>query len=98
MQPASSVEEHARFNDDFKADSVGRKLIARLGREADSVVSSLQGGLITQACNQVLEMLAADVVLRDYPDAENIDMIGLPYKKIYESAVAMLASQDSGKA
>ena len=85
LQPVSSIEEHARFNDDFKADSVGRKLIARLGREADSVVSSLQGGLITQACNQILEMLAADVVLRDYPDAID-DMKEFPPSVALENA------------
>ena len=34
--------------------------------------------------------------MRVFP--ENIDMIGLPYKNAYESAVAMLAAQDGGKA
>ena len=69
LQPVSSSEEHDRFNADFKNDSVGRKLIDALGSGADSVVTKLCAALITQACNQVLEMLAADVVLRDYPEA-----------------------------
>ncbi len=69
LQPVSNADEHARFNADFKADPVGRKLIATLGSGADAIVMKLCASLITQACNQVLEMLAADVVLRDYPDA-----------------------------
>ena len=69
LQPVSSAEEHDRFNADFKADPVGRSLIAAVGSGADAVVQKLCAGLITQSCNQVLEMLAADVVLRDYPDA-----------------------------
>ena len=69
LQPVSGPQENARFHADFKADPVGRKLIAQLGTGADSLIASLQGALVVQTCNQVLEMLGADVVLRDYPDA-----------------------------
>ena len=69
LQPVSYSGEHDRFNADFKADPVGRKLIATLGSGADAIVMKLCASLITQACNQVLEMLAADVVLREYPEA-----------------------------
>ena len=69
LQPVSSSEELGRFNADFKNDSVGRKLIDALGPGVDSVVTGLCASLITQACNQVFEMLAADVVLREYPEA-----------------------------
>ena len=58
LQPVSGPDEDARFNDDFKADPVGRTILGRYGSEADSIVSMLRGGLITQSCNQVLEMLA----------------------------------------
>ena len=69
LQPVSSKEEFDRFNADFKNDPAGGRLIAALGSAADPLVTKLRGALITQACNQVLEMLAADVVLRDYPEA-----------------------------
>ena len=69
LQPVSSEKETECFNEDFKADPKGKKLITSLGYGADSVVSSLRASLITQSCNQVLEMLASDVVLREYPEA-----------------------------
>ena len=69
LQPASSSEERMRFHADFTADPMGRKIIASAGLQADSIESTLRASLITQACNQVLEMLSADIVLRDYPDA-----------------------------
>lgn len=69
LQPATNADDNARFDADFKADPVGRQLLANLGDKADSTESMLFGGLITQSCSQVLEMLAADVVLRDYPEA-----------------------------
>ena len=69
LQPASSLEEEQRFDADFKADSVGRATLRRMGAEADAIEKNLLGGIITQASNQILEMLAADIVLRDYPEA-----------------------------
>ena len=69
LQPASSVQESDRFNADFKADAKGRRIVASLGTQADAMVVSLRAAMITQACGQVLEMLAADVVLREYPEA-----------------------------
>ena len=69
LQPVSSQKETDCFNEDFRADPKGKKIISSLGYSADSMVSSLRASLIAQSCNQVLEMLAADVVLREYPDA-----------------------------
>ena len=69
LQPVSFAEENARFHADFISDPKGKMLVVHMGTQADSVESTLRASLITQACNQVLEMLAADVTLRDYPDA-----------------------------
>ena len=69
LQPVSSKEEFDRFEADFKSDPAGGKLFAALGSGVDAVVSKLRAAMITQACSQVFEMLAADVVLRDYPEA-----------------------------
>jgi hypothetical protein len=59
LQPASSPEEEQRFDADFKADSVGRATLRRMGAEAYAIEKNLFGGIITQASNQILEMLAA---------------------------------------
>ena len=100
LQPASSADEHDRFNADFKNDPVGGKLIAALGSGADPVVTKLRAALITQACNQVLEMLAADVVLRDYPEAVEdmkqflaasaVEGAAVPYKELRQTYPAFI--------
>ena len=41
----------------------------RQGRSSAGVVNMLCGGLCTQCSSQIVELLAADVVLRDYPNA-----------------------------
>ena len=69
LQPVSSKEEFERFEADFKSDPAGGKLFAALGSGVDGVVTKLRAAMITQACSQVFEMLAADVVLREYPEA-----------------------------
>ena len=48
---------------------VGAALMARQGRNADGIINMLCGGLCTQCSSQIVELLAADVVLKDYPDA-----------------------------
>ena len=100
LQPVSSSEELDHFNADFKIDPVGRKLIATLGSGVDSVVTKLCAALITQACNQVLEMLAADVVLRDYPEAVEdmkqflsasaVEGAAVPYKELRQTYPAFI--------
>ena len=100
LQPVSSKEEFDRFNADFKNDPAGGRLIAALGSAADPLVTKLRGALITQACNQVLEMLAADVVLRDYPEAVEdmrqylaaaaVEGAAIPYKELRQTYPAFI--------
>ena len=100
LQPVSSKEEFDRFNADFKSDPVGRKLIDSLGSGADSVVTKLLAALITQSCGQVFEMLAADVVLRGYPDAVEdmrqylaasaVEGAAIPYKELRQTYPAFI--------
>lgn len=85
LQPASSSEGESRFHADFVADPVGKKTLAAYGLQADMLEKNLLAGLITQTCNQVLEMLSADIVLRDFPDAVQ-DM------KVYLKAAALEGS------
>ena len=69
QQAVSSREEISRFEADVRCDRVGAALMMRQGRNADGVVNMLCGGLCTQCSSQIVELLAADVVLKDYPDA-----------------------------
>ena len=100
LQPVSSQEEHDRFNADFKNDPAGGRLIAALGSGADPLVTKLLAALIIQSCNQVLEMLAADVVLRDYPEAVEdmkqylatsaVEGAAVPYKELRQTYPAFI--------
>lgn len=100
LQPITDWKEHDRFTDDFKADPVGRHILEYLGPTADSMVSSLCSALITQSCNQVLEMLSADVVLSDYPEAVDdmkdylavaaVEGAEVPYEKLLENYPAFI--------
>ena len=69
QQAVSSREEISRFEADVRCDRVGAALMARQGRNADGVINMLCGGLCTQCSSQIVELLAADVVLKEYPDA-----------------------------
>lgn len=100
LQPVSSKEEFDRFNADFKSNPVGRTLIDSLGSGADPVVTKLLAALITQSCGQVFEMLAADVVLRGYPDAVEdmrqylaasaVEGAAIPYKELRQTYPAFI--------
>lgn len=82
---ASGPEEERRFDADIKADPVGRRLLVAHGTQADAIEKMLLGGIIAQSCNQILEMLAVDVVIRDYPEA-------VPDMKVYLKSAALEGS------
>ena len=100
VQPVSNAQESDRFNADFAADPVGRRILERMGTRADTIVISLRGAVISQACNQVLEMLAADVVLRDYPEAVEdmkanlavsaVEGASIPYEELLKTYPAFI--------
>ena len=70
LQPASTPEQCQSFADMFRSDKKGQELLRKYGpTQFDGLVENLRVGLVTQATSQVMEMLASDVVLRDYPDA-----------------------------
>ena len=70
LQPVSSPEQCQSFADMFRSDKKGQELLRRYGpTQFDGLVEKLRVGLVTQASSQVMEMLASDVVLRDYPEA-----------------------------
>ena len=70
LQPASTQSECQSFADMFRSDKKGQELLRQYGpTQFDGLVEKLRVGLVTQATSQVVEMLASDVVLRDYPEA-----------------------------
>lgn len=70
LQPASNRQNRVRFEEDLKRDPVGQTMWRRYGAgRIDQLVNMLMGGLIAQTSGQVLEMLVADVVLKEYPEA-----------------------------
>lgn len=70
LQPVSSPEQCQSFADMFRSDKKGQELLRQYGpTQFDGLVEKLRVGLVTQATSQVMEMLASDVVLRDYPEA-----------------------------
>ena len=70
LQPVSTAAECQSFAEMVRSDKKGQELLRKCGpARFDGLVEQLRVGLVTQATSQVLEMLASDVVLRDYPDA-----------------------------
>lgn len=70
LQPVSTPEQCQSFADMFRSDKKGQELLRQYGpTQFDGLVEKLRVGLVTQATSQVMEMLASDVVLRDYPEA-----------------------------
>lgn len=70
LQPVSSPEECAKFDEAVKTDKAGQNLMRQFGpARFDGFVNMLRNGLVVQATSQVLEMLMIDVVQRDYPEA-----------------------------
>ena len=70
LQPVSTPQQCQSFADMFRSDKKGQELLRQYGpTQFDGLVEKLRVGLVSQATSQVMEMLASDVVLRDYPEA-----------------------------
>ena len=68
--PVTQDDEAQRFYDSIKSD----KMIAVVRQQIpsskfDGFIAAMRNGLVTQAANQVLEMLVMDEVVREYPEA-----------------------------
>ena len=88
LQPASNRQNRVRFEEDLKRDPIGQMMWRRFGAEGiDPLVNMLVGGLIAQTSGQVPEMLVADVVLKEYPEAVE-DMKAYFRRSVVEGAAA----------